>query len=1330
MAADHTITLEVINKGIEEAVKLLSELRNDIKSINNTTITPKVNMANATRAINDLRKELSSLYQMGSQGSRNNTDAMIEAMGNEFDRLIDKMDEINRKDINPQVNSDSIEEAASRAERLASRLEVAASVASSLSSVFSGLGDFGGFFADSFGAMSSMFSFDALGTAKRYLTAMATRAITGQISGTIQRYDIMNTFEDYMALAGVDTATANAALNRVDQSIRGIPIGLDEAAFRLRKYQMYMNDIDRATDFTIGIQKAITAGGASEQMKTTAYTQIDRLLATGKLGQSRQWLSLFNGLGVSLRFLREELALDPTADLKQIASDLASGTIPVEDFISAIERLADNEGLDRALEIYKGTIEAWQSNINNAVKRAGQNIMENVNGVMEDTLGYGITGVMKNIRDGIDTMSKEAGNYIKDNPQHAVTLGNAISGLVQRVMTLDGGRFVDNIIRNVSGIADVISEIIGSLPDNFIEDFISFATTWAGPLATVAKAAQSGIGAVFGVFERMQKLKPDELIKKIVKQIENMAKVVAKLLDKIPDGMLGDLMAFGLVWGKPLASVLGMLSSALHDISGALVAESFSSTNGLIGQLTWLVQNQPIISMALAAAGLIAAALYSAKQDMEQLSDEILSEEGLDVINERIATTLEETDRIKREYNSTQENYEKEVNRIKTNAEEAAKLLDTILDTDQKLGNLKEGSKYYDELYAQQYANIEKLKTLVPEMASVLEQDSVGRLVNAEALREQGDAYLEYVEKMARAEATKQAYTDTYKEWIDASLNREEIISETNKQSEMLRRAMQEEEALAREQQSLMQGLYDDRLTPQEQQERLSEIGDELFRQQTIVENAQARLKELAEKYPEINDLFKTAAERLGYLQDEMFTEEVEGRDIAWSGLIDQILAILNGDTGDKLSSLAQKYLDLKEAAQDSLQTQIDLLKELNTESEQSLSQIEENIGKNAERIRQRNAALQTIQEVLYGSGTVGGALSEDSREAVAAFVNALIEGNEVGSVIELGAGITAEGIEGYQWIVEHLPEIREWYEITNSSEGAGALSAIQLLADGATVAEASAAVAEAEANLGKSTIETKEGATQAGNAAEGAAVQLEQYAEANDEVTDASQQTSSSVKIVESAIEKAGDTASAKSGDIQSIVGPLHNIRSAALTAAVSVAALAAAINSLHSKEVNIVVNMSSGGQIKAISNAWSGFKSSLGFGASGHSGTGGHWSSGHSGTGGVWPAWGGLIGYLADGGFPGIGRGTDTVPAWLTPGEFVMRRGAVGLFGSNFMKRVNSMDIGGAFDALMMRISNPMNRGNTYNRDNHATVNQYFYGNTGQGYSQKRAYRFAGSL
>ena len=45
---------------------------------------------------------------------------------------------------------------------------------------------------------------------------------------------------------------------------------------------------------------------------------------------------------------------------------------------------------------------------------------------------------------------------------------------------------------------------------------------------------------------------------------------------------------------------------------------------------------------------------------------------------------------------------------------------------------------------------------------------------------------------------------------------------------------------------------------------------------------------------------------------------------------------------------------------------------------------------------------------------------------------------------------------------------------------------------------------------------------------------------------------------------------------------------------------------------------------------------------------------------------------------GFAGGGltpKGTDVVPAMLTPGEFIMSKGAVDTFGTDFMEAVNSM-------------------------------------------------------
>ena len=1225
--------------------------------------------------------------------------------------ILNKVNTLNGKrtsftlDTNLRSAQTDIDNTAKKVEHLASALQTASSVFSTLSGVSSGLGSFGNMFASSMQAMSGMFSFDALGTAKRYLTAMATRAITGQISGTIQRYDIMNTFTDYMTLAGVDEATSKASLDAVDQSIRGIPIGLDEAAFRLRKYQMYMGDIDRATKFTIGIQKAITAGGASDQMKTTAYTQIDRLLATGKLGQSRQWLSLFNGLGVSLKFLKEELSLDPTADLKTVAADLASGAISTDAFISAIERLADNEGLDRALDIYKGTIEAWQSNINNAVKRAGQNIMENVNGVMEDTLGYGITGVMKNIRDGIDTMSKVAGDYIQSNPQHVRVLGDAIGGLIDRVMSLDGGRFVTNIVNNISGILGVIGQIFDSLPPGFIEDFVAFATTWAGPLGTVMTAAQSGLGVVIGVFERLQKMDLSDLISKITREIERMADIVFKILDHIPDGLLGDLMAFGLVWGKPVAKVLGMIASALGAVSTAMMNASLGGSGGLLGQLIgWVIAN-PGAAAALGAVAASVAAIgvslykaYEVGRSRQETVSEIL---GL----EELEQSFQDYQRINEEIEQTRKEYDNTVSTIEAKAADAHAIIAEIFDLYGQLDTIE--SEYEKNKILEKIADdITVLQELAPGID--LSELLTGTVDSSEAekLRDLADAYIDLAMAEAEAEAARTALQGYANERYTLGLNLEDWRQQRKELDETIKQQFAEAERLKQEayDEAIRAGNYTTEGGVVKPFYDLSDPNSTYNKYLTAHEAARQgrsewfrlgrQIEEGEEEYAELYDDMLGVAADLREYQGEISDRSKRDFDGVTTSA---------DKASQALDTLARSYGELKDAAEESMRSQIDLLKELDKESQPSLDSLNQNIGDNLAYIDEAYGAADSIYGILTDENAP---LTDRTRKAFATFISDQLNKGNYKAVEELNTAMQENLLDA---ITKYAPNILKYAEGGGTIiESAAETDAnLQLLADSGGVIETTLAAIDR--------YNENEAAKKAGEDAGEASVGIMDFANAlMDSAGNASRLARDAASASES-VDEMGGTALIRSGAVNMLASGVGNLSGQASTAASEVQSLARAIDNLHNKDVSINVSVNMSG--------------SLGFGPVGKSGT--SHSSGHSGTGGTWPAWGGLIDYLSDGGFPGFARGTDTIPAWLTPGEFVMRRSAVGLFGTRFMDRINKMDIGGAFDALMMRISNPMNyHGNTYNRDNHATVNNYFMGDNGQSYSQRKAYRFAGSL
>ena len=115
---------------------------------------------------------------------------------------------------------------------------------------------------------------------------------------------------------------------------------------------------------------------------------------------------------------------------------------------------------------------------------------------------------------------------------------------------------------------------------------------------------------------------------------------------------------------------------------------------------------------------------------------------------------------------------------------------------------------------------------------------------------------------------------------------------------------------------------------------------------------------------------------------------------------------------------------------------------------------------------------------------------------------------------------------------------------------------------------------------------------------------------------------------------------------------------------------------------------------------------------------------------------AMGGMI-YRAKGGsipmFPGRPRGTDRVPAWLTPGEYVHNKRAVDTFGIDFMRKVNNLDMKGAMNELMHRAGNmaSINRGTSITNNHYNNQRVVINNNSaGAGFTFRSASRFVGAF
>lgn len=625
-----------------------------------------------------------------------------------------------------EAERQAAEEVARMEERFQATLGVVDNIAAALSgvsSIMGGINSFSTGIFDAFGAASNLFSFSLVDKAMDTITSMVTQYLTGNLDRITSRYDIMSTFDQYMALMGVSKESSSKALARINESILGLPIGLDEAAYRLRRYQMFMGDIDQATNFTIGIQRAIMAGGANEQMRNMAYNQIERLLTTGELTNKRQWMSLLNGMGVSVQFIAEELG---HADMngKELAAALYTGNISANEFLDAITSLGVGTSdaakrLDQALEIYKGTIESWASNIEFAFIRGGQNMLSAINRTLLVETDVSIVGYMEKFRNAVNEAFSEIQKWIDNNPQ-AFTLNiDALSGLGDTLAKFSAGDIATQAFQYTADFINSISAALQNLDADKTETFIAFAMSIAGPLAAIASVA-GDLGVVEGIVLRFSDFDWTDTFTKIVENINNIADITRGVLSIIPDDIMSELLAFGLTYAPLIKGALDAVVTGL---------EKYKSV------ISWFHENGGWYTVT--GIGLVVGTLAASIHEYNKVADEFINKNGFQSVIDSMATAEKAMANI----DTLTTQYEKDIVAIEGQADRAKSLMEKIDQLDKDLEETGDPKTRQALLAA-----VEELNRLYPEFQANV--DATTGLLDTEtrALIENKDAYVDAME--------------------------------------------------------------------------------------------------------------------------------------------------------------------------------------------------------------------------------------------------------------------------------------------------------------------------------------------------------------------------------------------------------------------------------------------------------------------------------------------------------------------------------------------------------------------------------------------------------
>lgn len=1300
--------------GHQGAFANLQNLKRAVDQLKGTKITLQLDAAHIKSQIRDVERQIEHLRELRLSGN------FTADMQEDLTALQDRLEGLRRelRDLNADIQLDTaiirsgthdLHEMEEQARRVSDAFNAIAGILDGLASGIGGLNKFSDSITSAFGKMSDIFSTNITDNLSKSFADMLAQNMVGSFQSAIQRYDILHTFEQYMQLAGVSSSGANAALSRVNQSILGLPIGLDEAAQRLRRYQMFLGDVDKATNLTIGIQNALFAGGASNQMRNQAFIMIDRLLSAGRLSTSRQWLSLIQGLGVSMRYLSEEMGVTVT-DVKEFAAGLTSGAISTEDFLGALMRLGEGSSeaakkLNNALEVYKTTLESWIMNIQFAFTRGTANLMDAVDKSLERVGGAGITGYLSRFRGAVNSFYASGVEVVGDDERISRFAG-AIERLLDALGRFDGQLIAGGIIDNLSRVIDMFAQGLRRLPVGETEAFIAFATTLAGPLAKLFTTISSGLPVMLGVFQRFKDFDFESLLDKLITQAGRLASAVAGLLSIIPDGIMGDLMAFALVWGRPLVSVLTGLSTALRAVGTALstaalstsVSNAFAS-GGLLAGVAKLAATHPYITAAVAAAAGIGALIKVTKswdeEYLKRFHENALAGISSFDLKPLAANITSSANGIR----DAREAFDGELGQLDTTVAKSRELVEKIRDIDQKLDGA-EGAEL-DQLTAKRNVYMQQLGEISDEFVDALNAESLALDGNKDAHERNVDAVIEAWERRARLGYYEERIGQITREQISLEDQKNKLDAESDRIRAELEDVRARRQARWDEVGQGWHNAYEGRTRAPISFGRgpntYAGWSEEIKTFDIQIEALEGRLVSTIPLYYKLGRALKSLGVESDDIAQIMVDLGLATEDSA-SEMVDALESV-----NEELQKLHESYKQLRDGIAETIkatatgfaafkapktQKAQDTINNLNARKAFA-DQLAEDLGlvidaimDNPDMFPDKTMAAEFIEKLVgnpeENAGIING-IAENIRQGkpqwadnvakayVESMTSAMNATNKTDFALALAAGLK-NGISAINW---------EDYSLTEE-QAAEIIRTVMGFRDGDVVdipvrfrftpGEAEGGLddlLDEEGNLldtytAHQRLKTQRLEKEIDKAQGAVEKTVEQIIQGVDGINKSLKNISDDgLKTIEAAANRAADQLSHvsdavegigtaidnRSGTMDNFASILDSIGDEANHASSEIYRLRDAILSLEDKEVNITVNKNEvGGTVRGNPN-------------------------------------GPVDAKFATGG----PSGTDTISAWLTPGEYVMRKGAVDKLGQSFLSRLNSLDFKGAIDSMM---------------------------------------------
>lgn len=387
--------------------------------------------------------------------------------------------------------------------------------------------------------------------------------VTANLGGAVERADQLYTFPKVMANIGFSSEEASKQINRISDSLDGLPVATDSVVRVAQGLAPLTGDLSKATDISLAFNNALLAGGASTTLAANAMEQYRQQMAAGKVDRMA-WRSMMNAMpGQMNQIAKTLLGAEENADT--LFDAMRDGNVTFDDFNNALLKINAEGGegfasFETQARSATAGVGAAFTNAKIRIQKAMEKIISAI-GVKEiydkiNNLSSGIVGFGERIGEAI-TRLKSSGGFSQ--------LGQTLGGMLPVIGGLAGA--LGPLLTQIPLIGGVFSGLTG--PVGIV----------IGLFTSMMTHSQLLRDAISGAFKTLGEAFQSPAISGALQALGSQLGTIA--------GILGDSLGSALNVVAPLlANMAQVIVPILAQVFGQLVAAATPIVTSIFGALT------------------------------------------------------------------------------------------------------------------------------------------------------------------------------------------------------------------------------------------------------------------------------------------------------------------------------------------------------------------------------------------------------------------------------------------------------------------------------------------------------------------------------------------------------------------------------------------------------------------------------------------------------------------------------------------------------------------------------------------------------------------------